>query len=80
MYSLAIFGAVLALVVVLNEREIWAGIRFGRLMAVPLVWIYGGAFFALHDKYRAIAKITVSTLTGMIVSQFVFGYYRAKIY
>ena len=79
-YSLAIFGAVLALIVVLNEREIWASIRFGRLIAIPLVWIYGNTFLAAFQKFRTVGYLAAWSLIGMIGSQFVFGYYMTKVY
>jgi len=79
-YSLAIFAAILTMVVTLNEREIWAVVRFGRLLAIPLVWHFGEVFIALIEQSRTIAFITGWTIVGMIGSQFVFGYYMAKIW
>lgn len=79
-YCLAIFGAVLALIVVLNEREIWASVRFGRLIAIPLVWIYGNTFLTSLRKFRTIGYVAAWSVIGMFGSQFAFGYYMAKIW
>ena len=41
LYSLAIGVGILTLVFLLNEREAWATVRFGRLLSVPLIWYFG---------------------------------------
>lgn len=80
LYSLAIGVGVLALVVLLNEREVWATVRFGRLLAVPLVWYFGT--LALESGARAHSiRIGISGIfLGLLASQFAFSYYMARVW
>ena len=80
LYSLAIGVGVLALVVLLNEREAWATVRFGRLLAVPLVWYFGT--LALESGARAHSiRIGISgILLGLLASQFACSYYMARVW
>ena len=79
-YSLAIFGAVLAMTVGLNEREIWASFRFGRLIAIPLVWIYGDMVLASFQRWPATGYVIAWSIMALIGSQFAFGYYMVEIW
>jgi hypothetical protein len=79
-YSLGILVTVLVLVVVLNEREVWASIRFGRLIAIPLVWMYGDALLESIQRSKAVGYVAIWSMIGMIVSQFAFAYYMATIW
>lgn len=79
-YSLAILGAVLTMSLLLNEREIWASLRFGRLITVPLLWLYGDMLLASFPRWRAIGYVNAWAFMALVTSQFAFGYYMTNIW
>lgn len=79
-FSLAIAFAVILSILILNEKEIWATVRFGRLLALPVAMIYGGTIVrAASSNIRYVYGI-VFVLFSMILSQFAFSYYMAKVW
>ena len=77
-YMLAVPAAVLALVVILNEHEIWAAVRFSRLLAIPLAWLFGKLVL---DAFKTSTNLRYSSTTLLALlfgSQFAFSYYMAK--
>ena len=80
LYSLAIGVGVLALVVLLNEREAWATVRFGRLLAVPLVWYFGTSALESGASARSIRIGAIGILLCLLASQFAFSYYMARVW
>jgi len=74
---LAVIIPVLALAVILNEYEIWAMMRYSRLLVLPL-WLY------LHERDWQVRGIRLQPLYvpfGILafVSQLVFTYYAANL-
>jgi len=80
LYSLAIGVGVLALVVLLNEREAWATVRFGRLLAVPVVWYFGTSALESGASARSIRIGAIGILLCLLASQFAFSYYMARVW
>ena len=79
-YSIGIALAVLLLILVLNEREIWASVRFGRLLAVPLTILFGTMVIdAVKTRQAAIYGVSLAVL-GLFLSQVAFGYYLTRIW
>jgi hypothetical protein len=79
-YALAIGVSVLALVVLLNQREAWATVRFGRLLAVPLVWYFGTLLLESGARARSIRIGAGGIFLGLLASQFAFSYYMARVW
>ena len=79
-YALAIGAAIIALVSLLNEHEIWAIVRFGRLLAIPLAWYYGPLLLANLDRIPMARSGLIGALSILVVSQFAFGYYISHIW
>jgi hypothetical protein len=70
--------ASLLLFVVLNSFEIWGAVRFSRLLVLPLIWndIEARRFDSLWKNPIALGL----GLTSLIVSQFAFAWYVAKVF
>ena len=66
--------------VLLNEREIWAAVRFSRLLAVPLAWYLGGLALKQLRTVRLIKFGVAGTALILLASQFAFSYYMARIW
>ena len=79
-YSLAVALAVLLLVLVLNEREIWASVRFGRLLAVPLTMLYGTMVISNVTTSRRLIYGVAPALLILFFSQLAFGFYMARVW
>lgn len=78
-YGLAISLAVLLLFLTLNQSEIWAAMRFGRLLAIPLMLLAD-----TNLKFRKIAwwnsTVTAVVLSMLFLSQFAYAWYMAVVY
>jgi hypothetical protein len=79
-FSLAVAAAVILSVLILNEKEIWAIVRFGRLLAVPLAMLYGTAVVRALKTNSALFYGLGLILGIMVFSQFAFAYYMTKIW
>lgn len=79
-YALAIGVAILSLVSLLNEREVWAIVRFGRLLAIPLAWYYGPLVLENINSLPMARLGLIGVLSLLVVSQFAFSYYISHIW
>lgn len=79
-YEMAICVSTLFAFLVLNQSQIWAAVRFSRLLVLPLLWNF---------KKQTELKILSSTpglwsvfgfIFLLIVSQFAFAWYMAVVY
>ena len=77
-YMLVVPAAVLVLMVVLNEHEIWASVRFSRLLAIPLVWLSGNAILAAINRSDLLRYSSITVVALLLGSQFAFAYYMAE--
>jgi len=65
--------ATLMLMIFLNQYEIWASIRFGRLLVVPFLGYLGNKYVIYQSK---VGKIVVILLAGiLLVSQLFYAWY-----
>ncbi|MBC8281275.1 MAG: hypothetical protein H8E48_10850 [Chloroflexi bacterium] len=79
-YALALGAAILTLVVLLNEREVWVIVRFGRLLAIPLAWYFGPLLLANLDRLPMAKSGLIGALSVLVISQIAFGYYVSRIW
>lgn len=78
-YGLAVSFAVLFLFLILNQNEIWAAMRFGRLMVIPLTFIastHGG----FREKFRWNSPASIATWSILLLSQFAYAWYMATVF
>ncbi|MFQ5568349.1 MAG: hypothetical protein ACE5G0_01665 [Rhodothermales bacterium] len=76
-YGLALSASVLVLFLLLNEHEIWAVVRFGRLLVVP--WMgYLGARYSAERPSRLSAVVLLLSLGVLVLSQFAFAWYMTQ--
>lgn len=78
-YSTAVSTFVLLLLIVLNQYEIWAAVRYSRLLTIPLVLTVNHKLGAnlSFSRYRA---FICSLLILLLASQIVYSWYIAKIF
>jgi len=78
-YGIAICAASLFLFIFLTHNEIWAAVRFSRLLVLPLIWLIG-------DLYRNKLPIWLNGpivgcfLLILFFTQFVYSWYMAKVF
>lgn len=77
-YGRAISLAVLFLFIVLNQWEIWAAMRFGRLLAIPLVFVVDETT-GLRKELRWSSPIII-VLLFLFLTQFAYAWYMARVY
>lgn len=77
-YGIAISAAVLILFAVLNQYEIWAAVRFSRLLVIPLMLIANSHFRIKKVAWRSFP--VVITLLLLFLSQFAYAWYMARVY
>lgn len=78
-WGIAIALGVLALFVVLNQMEIWAAVRFSRLLIIPLAiglsrYINGWVSNKNHTALIALAMVI------LFISQFGYAWYIARVF
>jgi hypothetical protein len=78
-YSLAISLAVLILFLLLNRYEIWAAMRYGRLLAIPLMLI-ANTSVSLRTKNWWSSPVMIAGLSVLLLSQFAYAWYAAIVY
>jgi len=78
-YSLAITVGTAIFLATLTHREIWAALRFSRLLILPLLWL---ATERLGDERPAWPRMAaVMPMIGVLLAtQFAFAYYMARYY
>lgn len=77
-HGVAISLAILILFLILNQREIWAAMRFSRLLVIPLVLISSNRdSFGKHLRWSLLATVVFSML---FLSQLAYAWYMARIY
>jgi hypothetical protein len=78
--GIAVCLSVFILSVGLNQHEIWAAVRFGRLLVIPLAFVFPLLTAKISLSKKAENSIIYTTLIVLYLSQFVFAYYMAKIF
>jgi hypothetical protein len=78
-YGVAISTSIIILFIVLNQHEIWAAIRFSKLLAIPisLILLYHFKFDQVLNKYKYISLLSILLL---LASQFIYSWYMATIF
>ena len=79
-FSFSIALGILISILILNERELWSVVRFGRVLAIPLVLLYGTDFIRVVKAYRGLVYGVGLGLLGLFGSQLAFAYYLARIW
>jgi hypothetical protein len=78
-YALAISAAMVLLFLLLNQFEIWAALRFSRLLIIPIFYFVVGKP-ALNDHLNTRSWLFVgAVLLPLFLSQFAFGWYLTTI-
>lgn len=78
-YGIVISLATLILFLILNQHEIWAAMRFGRLLAIPLALI-ANSNITLKKISRWRSPIAIVFLLFLLLSQFAFAWYMACVF
>jgi hypothetical protein len=78
-YGIAICAATLFLFLFLTHIEIWAAVRFSRLLALPLIWLVG---YLYRDKSSIwLTRPTVGFFLLVLFStQFLYSWYMAQVF
>jgi hypothetical protein len=80
-FGLAIGLATLILLCVLNRYEIWASVRFGRLLVIPVASILSERFFVNFHKAGVLKKAFIAILAmGLYVSQHFYAWYMTTYF
>lgn len=79
-WLIAISSAVLILFIILNQGEIWAAVRFSRLLVLPLVIGYSWHNNCKAYRWTMSTKYVLIFFSFLFLSQFVYAWYEAKIY
>ena len=74
------FGCRSQSVLILNQEEIWAIVRFGRLLAVPLAMLYGTLFIRALRSNRGFVYGLGLGKAALFCSQLAFAYYIARVW
>jgi hypothetical protein len=76
-YGAAIAGAVVLMCVVLDQSDLTGALRFGRLLALPIMLcaVQGWVPKGLTEHGRWVAMVT---LLGLVASQFAYAWYFAN--
>jgi len=77
-YGMMISLAILFLFLVLNQGEIWAAMRFGRLLVIPLAFI-ANAKMEFKKVMRWSPPIIIALLI-LFLTQFAYAWYMARVY
>jgi hypothetical protein len=75
--GVAICLPILAMAFVLNEYEIWAVVRFSRMLVIPAA--YAAMFLLPPTEFRSRMAYPV-LLVAAVASNFVYGYYVSAVY
>ncbi len=78
-FGMVISAAVLILFLVLNQHEIWAGVRFSRLLAIPMALIANTPFGRKRLSWWGL-PMTITVLIFFFLTQFAFAWYLARVY
>ncbi len=79
-YGLAIAGGILFLSLTLNQNTIWAVMRFGKLLALPMVWFWGSRLETTRLTRSQFRFLLVALLFVLLASQFIYAWYLAMIF
>jgi hypothetical protein len=80
-YGLAVSCATLVLFVMLNQYEIWAAVRFSRLLVIPLIpWAFG----TLQARGQSLApgrlRIVIVVMVALFGTQLAYAWYMARVF
>ncbi|PKO09644.1 MAG: hypothetical protein CVU40_10140 [Chloroflexi bacterium HGW-Chloroflexi-2] len=78
--GIAVCLSVFILSISLNQHEIWAAVRFGRLLVIPLAFVFPLLIEKISLSKKVEKTIIYTILFLLYVSQFTFAYYMAKIF
>jgi hypothetical protein len=79
-YGFAIALSVFLLCALLKQNEIWAAVRFGKLLALPIIWSIGQRQVARKlPPHLHVSGVALLVLM-LFASQLAFAYYMAKVY
>ncbi|WP_322507432.1 hypothetical protein [Anaerolinea sp.] len=78
-YGTALAVGVLILFVFLNQSEIWAAVRFSRLLVIPLMGIISSSQ-KLQNTFLSKPNWVLLLLLVALMSQFVYAWYIARVY
>jgi hypothetical protein len=78
-YWLGISIVVMALFLLINHYEIWSAMRFGRLLAVPLM-IIANYSIKFQTKKWLCSTAAISSIAILFLSQFAYAWYLARIF
>jgi len=78
-YGIAIAAACLFGFVVLTHIEIWAAVRFSRLLALPLIWNLGHLYREKRPAWLT-DYISAIVLIFLFATQFASSWYMARVY
>ena len=78
-FAIALSAASVALFLFLTHFEIWAAVRFSRILVLPLIWLVG---YHYRDKFPTWlnSPLIVFILLILLSTQFAFSWYMAMVF
>lgn len=80
MYGIAISTPVIILILILNQGEIWAAYRFGRLLVLPIGWFALENLGKMKINPTLFKSLSIFLLIFFAISQFAFAWYMASVF
>lgn len=74
--GMALAGGALLLCLLLSALNIWAAVRFSKLLALPLLW----GLYERNPKLLRSKLLWSLALLGTLLSQFVYAWYTAEVF
>jgi len=78
-YAIALSFGCLFLFLFLTHLEIWAAVRFSRLLVLPLIWNLG-SIYQRESAIRLKASVVVVALLVLFLTQFIYAWYMACVF
>lgn len=79
LFSIAITASILIAFLILNQSQLWAAVRFGRLLVLPLMWNIRPNL-SLRFSQSSNMLMAALALILLVASQFAFSWYMASVY
>ena len=78
--GIALSLSVIILGAVRSESEIWVVVRLGRLLALPIIWLFGVEMIGYIQCHRRVRMGVFIFFGGTILTQFGFAYYATELF
>ncbi len=80
LYGLAICIVLIGVWALINQYEIWALARFGKMLALPITMVWASSSNRSMLLSRRGRIITAGGAIVLLASQFVYAWYMVRVY